>query len=179
MFEGQQIRLRAYRQSDLELARAFLNDPEVGQYMRPGIFFPLREDDELKWYQSLDANSEKLYSFAIELQASGEYIGGCGVVDISAKNRVGSVGLFLGPAYLGRGLGSDTLRVLVDFCFGEINLNKVKLMVYSFNPRAIRCYEKLGFRREGVLREEIFRHGRYHDLHVMGLLRQEWETAKP
>ncbi len=55
----------------------------------------------------------------------------------------------------------------------EENIRKVKLEVYSFNDRAIRSYEKCGFKREGVLREEIFRFGKYHDIIVMSVFRDE------
>ena len=70
------------------------------------------------------------------------------------------------------------LRVLVNFCFHEINLNKVKLCVFSFNTCAIRCYERVGFKTEGVLRQEIYRKGKYHDTIVMGMLRCEWHAEK-
>ena len=55
-----------------------------------------------------------------------------------------------------------------------MNINKIKLHVYSFNPRAIKSYEKCGFIKEGVLRQEIFRKGKYHDEIIMGLLRDEF-----
>ena len=68
------------------------------------------------------------------------------------------------------------MEVLVRFCFNEINLNKVKLFVFSFNRRAVRCCEKVGFRIEATLRQELSRQGRYRDDHVMGLPRSEWEA---
>ncbi len=57
----------------------------------------------------------------------------------------------------------------------EMNLNKVGLEVFSFNKAAIKCYKKLGFIVEGTLRQELFRAGKYHDVIIMGLLREEWE----
>lgn len=67
------------------------------------------------------------------------------------------------------------MRVLVRFIFNEMNMNKIKLHVFSFNERAKRVYEKIGFKVEGILRQELFREGRYHDVIVMGLLKSEWE----
>jgi RimJ/RimL family protein N-acetyltransferase len=66
----------------------------------------------------------------------------------------------------------------VDFLFKEMNINKVALHVYSFNKRAIRSYEKLGFKTEGVRRAELFRKGEFHDIVDMGLLSSEWEATK-
>lgn len=175
MLQGEKVRLRAYTKDDLPLVRAYLNEIEVGQMLRGGILFPFRPEDEEKWYEALDANSEKEYGFAIETKDDGTYLGGCGVHAIDAKNRVATVGIFLGKEHLEQGYGTDALRVLVDFCFNEVNLNKVRLNVFSFNKRAIRCYEKVGFKREGVLRQEIYRGGEYHDTLVMGILRGEWQ----
>jgi len=56
-----------------------------------------------------------------------------------------------------------------------MNINKIKLDVYSFNIRAIKCYEKLGFKQEGTLRKEIFREGKYHDILVYGMFRDEFK----
>ncbi|SIS80894.1 Acetyltransferase (GNAT) family protein [Kroppenstedtia eburnea] len=69
------------------------------------------------------------------------------------------------------------MEILLRFIFEEMNLHKVKLEVFEFNPRAIRVYEKCGFRQEGRLREEIFRYGRYHDVLVMGLLQEEYRST--
>ena len=175
MLDGDRVRLRAYTKDDLPKARSYLNASGVGDMMRPGIVFPLRPEDEDKWYENLDANSDKQYGFAIERKEDKQYLGGCGVQGIDAKNRFAMIGIFLGNEHCGKGYGTDALRVLIDFCFKEINLNKVKLDVFSFNKRAVSCYEKLGFKTEGVLRQEVFRDGSYHDAIVMGLLRTEWE----
>ncbi len=174
MFNGQHVRLRAYSKDDIPKARDFLNDFDVGIFLRPGIYFPYRHEDEEAWYNNLNANSDKEYSFAIELKADEAYIGGCGIMNIDGKNRVATVGIFLGKPYCGKGYGTDAMRVLVNFCFQEVNLHKVSLNVYGFNKRAVRSYEKVGFRTEGVLREEIFRVGQYHDKIMMGMLRSEW-----
>jgi RimJ/RimL family protein N-acetyltransferase len=178
MFEGQKVRLRAYTKDDLSMARSFLNDSEVSIMMRVGIPFPMRPEDEEKWYNSLDANGDKNYGFAIESKKEGQYLGGCGVHGIDSKNHVATVGIFLGREHIGKGYGTDAMQVLVDFCFNEINLNKVKLFVFAFNKRGLKCYQKVGFKIEGKLRQEIFRQGKYHDMLSMGLLRSEWQKHK-
>jgi RimJ/RimL family protein N-acetyltransferase len=178
MLDGQKVRLRAYTKDDLPKAREYLNHPEVAQMMRIGIPFPLRPEDEQKWYDSLDANGETHYGFAIESKNDGQYLGGCGVHGIDAKNHLATLGIFLGHEHIGKGYGLDAMQVLVAFCFAEINLNKVKLFVFAFNRRGIACYRKVGFKVEGKLRQEVFRGGKYHDTLVMGLLRSEWEQKK-
>lgn len=177
MFEGKKVRLREYSKDDLELARAYLNDMELRKLMTPGIPFPLRVEEELKWYDALTSMSDGPYNFAIESIEESQYIGGCGINHVDSKNRVGLVGIFLGKDHLNQGYGTEAMRLLVDFCFNEVNLNKVKLFVYSVNKRAIRCYEKVGFKQEGVLREEMYRDGKYQDNIIMGMLKSEWENS--
>ncbi|MBT1248388.1 MULTISPECIES: GNAT family protein [unclassified Thermosipho (in: thermotogales)] len=172
MLDGKKVRLREYRREDLEKARKMVNN--VLKYTIPGIPYPLRVEDEIKWYEGFNAFSDN-YSFAIELKESNEYIGGCGVNKVDWKNSVCELGIFLGMSYWNKGYGTEAMELLVDFVFKEMNINKIKLHVYSFNQRAIRSYEKLGFKKEGVLREELFRDGKYWDVIVMGLLRREWE----
>ena len=175
MLEGELVRLRAYRREDIDKVLRYINDPEVKKYLIPGIPFPLRKEDEEKWYQNLDAFSTKSYSFAIETLSDEEYIGGCGINNIDWKNSVAMVGIFLGRPHWNKGYGTDAMKVLVRFIFDEMNINKIKLGVYGFNKRAIRVYEKVGFKVEGVLREELYREGKYHDVYIMGLLRREWK----
>jgi len=87
---------------------------------------------------------------------------------------VATLGVMIGVKDLwGRGYGTDAVRALCRHAFAEMNLHKVRLEVIATNPRAEAVYERVGFRREGVLREEFYRQGRYHDVIRMGLLRGE------
>lgn len=65
----------------------------------------------------------------------------------------------------------------LSYSFLELNLNRVELMVYAFNERAHRAYEKAGFQLEGRLRDALYREGRYHDELVMSVLRREWDDT--
>ena len=73
-----------------------------------------------------------------------------------------------------RGLGVDASRLLVQYGFDTVNLNRIWLEVFEDNPAARRIYEKIGFRAEGTLRQHSFREGRWWDVLVMGLLAEEW-----
>ena len=63
--------------------------------------------------------------------------------------------------YWSKGYGSDALKLLIKFIFEEVNMNKIKLKVFSFNNRAIACYKKVGFKEEGILKKELYRSGKY------------------
>ncbi|OQY09032.1 MAG: GNAT family N-acetyltransferase [Marinitoga sp. 4572_148] len=176
MIEGKFVRLRAYSKNDLKKALEYINDYEIKKFLTPGIPFPYKMEDEEKWYENINPNGKGIYDFAIELKETNEYIGGCGINNVDWKNSVATVGVFIGKPFFNKGYGTEAMDLLVDFVFNEMNMNKVKLHVFSFNKRAIKSYEKVGFKVEGVLREQIFREGKYHDEIIMGLLRREWKT---
>jgi RimJ/RimL family protein N-acetyltransferase len=66
---------------------------------------------------------------------------------------------------------------MLRFAFEQLGMNRVELEVYDFNPRAIRAYEKAGFRRDGVRRQALYRDGAFHDIYLMGIVREDWDTA--
>jgi RimJ/RimL family protein N-acetyltransferase len=73
-----------------------------------------------------------------------------------------------------KGYGTDALRTICDFGFGQLRLERVELDVYDDNHRAKRSYGKAGFVGEGVLRHAHYSGGRHHDVVRMSLLRDEW-----
>lgn len=175
MLQGKLVRLRAYDRKDIPKALEYINDAKVRKFLMPGIPFPLRMEDEIKWYESLNPFSKGEYSFAVERLEDNEYIEGCGINYVDWKNSRAEVGIFLGKPFWNKGYGTDAMRVLVNFIFNEMNLNKISLNVYSFNERAIRSYEKVGFKVEGVLKQHIYREGHYHDEIIMAILKSEWK----
>lgn len=178
MYTGKKVRLREYRLEDVKMAQDYINDPDVKRLLHPGIPYLYTFEDEKKWYDNMSATKDN-YSFAIETLDDKKYIGGCGINEIDWKNSVVTVGIFIGDKeYWGKGYGTDAMMVLVKFIFEQMNLHKIKLHVYSFNVRAIKSYEKCGFVREGLLRQEMYRDGKYSDEVVMGLLSDEYFNNK-
>ncbi|MDT8719572.1 GNAT family N-acetyltransferase [Clostridium sp. 19966] len=174
MYVGNKVRLREYREDDVKKAWEYINDSETKNLLTPGIPFPLTFNEEKKWFESI-SSSKDTYNFAIETLSDSKYIGGCGINKIDWKNSVAIVGIFIGDKnYWGNGYGTDAMKTLINFIFNEMNINKIRLHVYSFNKRAIKSYEKCGFKQEGILRQEIFKSGKYYDEIVMGILKEEF-----
>lgn len=177
MYKGEKIRLREYKKEDIKLAQEYVNDSEIKRLLNPGIPFLYTYEDEEKWYENLSA-SKDTYNFAIETLEDKKYIGGCGINEVDWKNSYVVVGIFIGDKdYLGKGYGTDAMKVLMHFIFEQMNIHKIKLNVFSFNKRAIKSYEKCGFKVEGILRDELFVDGKYHDEVSMGILREEYYNS--
>ncbi len=168
MFIGERINLRAMKREDIEYAVRYQSDLDVtNNYFMSLNLFPTSDMWD-KWYEGI-AEDDKGFSFAIE-NKGGLYIGGCHTMWLNWKNRTTYIAIYIGhPDYRSKGYGTEALTLFLDFLFNELGLRKVKLNVFSFNSRAIRCYEKCGFSLDGINREELFRGGRYHDNLAMSI----------
>ena len=170
MIYGGRVVLRAIEHEDLPRYVQWLNDPVVLEYF--GQLLPLSLAREEQWYERM-LQDASVRNFAIEVE--GRHVGGGGFGRIDGRNRSAEVGLFVGvPELWDQGLGHDALQALLRFGFEQMNLNRIYLRVIAGNEKAIHLYEKAGFCHEGCWRQAEYRHGRYHDLLWMSILRDEW-----
>ncbi len=125
--------------------------------------------------QKLEERSLDLHGFAIHTLADDRLIGLTGLYTIIWPQREAFMGIQIGEReYWGRGYGTDALRVLLRYAFDELNLYRISLSVLEGNERALRSYEKCGFRYEGRERQAWTYDGRRWGEIYMGLLREEW-----
>ena len=117
------------------------------------------------------------FAFIICLLADDRPIGRADVFEIDRYNGSAGFGLAIGEHDLrGGGLGRDAVNVIVDFCFGQLRLERVWLVTDSVNLRAQHVYEKAGFLHEARLRRAFYQDGIFQDDIRMALLRDEWEA---
>jgi len=175
--EGKKIKIRALEKTDIDEIMKWVNDPEVVDSLL--MRYPVSRYQEEKWIEkTLDGTNKRNKAFAIETK-DGVYLGGIGLHQIDWENRNAEVGIVIGKKeYWNKGYGSDAMTTILDFAFNRMNLHRVYLRVFSFNERGIRSYEKCGFKKEGVLRDDLFAHGKYHDTIIMGILKHEFEKME-
>lgn len=168
MYYGEKVCLRAYREEDIPKATAFVNDEELKKLLVTNIPFPMTLWEEEEWIKSQKSNQDGSYNFAIEDIETKKYIGGCGIQEVNWLSRVATVGIMIGDKeYWGKGYGTDAMKVLMNFIFNKMNIRKIRLSTFSFNMRARKSYEKCGFEVEGILKDEIFKDGKYYDEIIM------------
>jgi len=174
MIYGEGVRLRAIEREDIPTFVRWFNDPEVRRYIL--VYEPMSRAKEERWFEEqLSRQNEILLGIEVKDGDRWVHIGNIGLHRIDWKNRFAVLGVVIGEkAYWGRGYGTEAVRTLLRFAFLELGLHRVELETYSFNPRAIRCYEKAGFRHEGTRRQALYRDGVFHDVFIMGILRDEF-----
>ena len=173
---GEKVRLRPIERDDLPRFVAWFADPEVRRHLL--VYLPFSLAQEERWFEDLQGRLERQEMLVLAIEtAEGVHIGNLGLHAIDWKNRNAELGILIGDkAYWNQGYGTDAIRTLLGLAFREMNLHRVFLRVDADNARGIRCYEKVGFRRDGTLRDAVFKEGRYLDQHVMSILRAEFET---
>jgi len=171
---GERVVLRPLERSDLPRCVAWFNDHEVTYYL--GRDGPLTMEEEERWFANYKAKTDELI-FAITVE--DRHIGNVGVHNIDRANRRADVGILIGEKALwSKGFGSDALRAVLAYAFDEQRLNKVSLDVIDYNDRAIRAYERLGFLREGVKREDLLKRGRFVNVIRMSILAREFAPGR-
>lgn len=177
MATGKLVRLRGLEKSDIDNIMGWVNNTEVTRYLL-AFTVPLSRAMEEKWLERAMYHTSTDKLFAIET-LEGEYLGGCGIHHIDAINRHAEVGIAIGKEdFLGKGYGRDALNVLIKLGFHQLNLNKIYLRVFSNNLRGIRCYQKLGFKEVGRLKQHRYSEGQWQDEIIMEVFRSEWEALQ-
>lgn len=173
--QSERLGLRAPERHHVDHFLRWLNNPEVYQFIQR--YKPLGRIEEEELLQNMHKRAEDAM-FVIEVRepgGSGLPIGSCGLHRLNLPNRSAELGILIGEKeYWGRGFGREAMNLLCSYGFQQLNLNRIGLEVYEYNARAIRCYERVGFRLEGRRREARFWDGRHWDVLQMGILAREW-----
>ncbi len=179
MFTGKNIRLRELRKEDLETINDIANEEEVIINLSTRVPAPMPLGVEQNWYEDYTKKfGGDFVQFVIE-KLDGTVIGKCGTGHIDWKNSCATIWVFIGKdENRGKGYGTEALTLFVDFIFQEMNMNRIQLLVFGFNDRAIASYKKIGFVVEGEYKQEIFRHGKYINVYQMSILKRERDAAK-
>jgi ribosomal-protein-alanine N-acetyltransferase len=170
---GKRIYLRPLEPSDAAIMQPWANDSSVTRNIT--LFRPASIKTELDFIERA-ATSTTDIALGIVLPEGDRLIGSAGLMQIDWKNRSTLFGISIGePAQWGKGYGTEATQLLVALAFERLNLHRVSLLVYEYNDRGIRCYERVGFKREGVHRDHVWMDGRYWNAHTMAILREEWK----
>ena len=182
MIIGDQIRFRSIEKEDLPYFVKWLNDPEVRRGL--SMIMPLSQAEEEDWFEGLLKKSPFERPLAIEIQPDSQvdewiFVGNCGLFGIDWQNRFAEIGIQIGEkGYWNQGFGTKAMLLILKHGFENLNLHRLWLRVIETNLRAVRSYEKAGFKEEGKFRQAQFIDGKYVDVMIMSVLKTEWQDHK-
>lgn len=172
ILRGKHVLLRPLASGDLRRCVKWFSDPEVTYFLGRAAGITLAEEE--RWFREYEGKRDEQI-FAIEVR--GSHVGNVGLHKVDRDHRKADLGIVIGESDLwSKGHGTDAIRAVLRYAFQALGLHKVSLDVLEYNHRAIRVYEKVGFVREGVRREDVYKDGRFVDVVRMGILDREFEA---
>ena len=173
MLRSNSIQLKELSQEDSPVIFEWINDRETVLYNSP--YKPISEIQHKTWFENIQ-NRNDIFIFGIYEIKTDKIIGTCQLHSINWIHRNAELQIRLGnKGNRGKGYGSEAVRLLLDFAFRDLNLYRIYLHVFQTNTNAIHVYEKVGFKKEGLLRKAAHIDGKYVDVIFMGILREEYE----
>lgn len=134
--------------------------------------------EEIKNYLEKIVKDDSREDYAICLNDTEEMIGELTLFDIDSPNHAAGFRISMNEVkYTSKGYGTEAIKLIIDYVFFDLKLNRLQLEVFSHNVRGIRAYEKVGFIKEGVLREALYYEGKYSDEIIMSIVRSDFNLS--
>ena len=164
------ITIRQFEEKDIPAKVRWVNDPKNNTYLHYDL--PLQEDKTLRWFDSHKGEDTR-YDAVIE--ADGVPVGLIGLLDVDQKNKKAEYYILLGEnSYKGKGIAKKASELLLDHAFNTLHLNRVYLYTEVENISAQRLFERVGFKEEGRVRQDLFSKERFVDRIMYGLLQNDY-----
>jgi RimJ/RimL family protein N-acetyltransferase len=177
VLEAQRIRLRWLEPGDVDALFAIFSDRDVARYWSAPAMTERAEAEALFAEIGACFAKKELFQWGIARRDDDAIIGTCTLAWVSATHRRAELGFALARPHWGAGIMREALVRLIDFSFDELDLHRLEADVDPRNARSMGLLERLGFRREGHLRERWHVGGEICDGIFYGLLAREWRDA--
>jgi RimJ/RimL family protein N-acetyltransferase len=181
IIKGEKVGLKTFRKEDIDTVTPWFSDPEFLLCLTSsGI--PMSRANEEEFYDQHLKNTDKSIQFAIFALADAttpeRHIGNCGLFSFNRHNHA-SFGIGIGDRTAwGHGYGTEATRLVAEYGFFFLNLYSIRLWAYSFNQRAIRAYEKAGYKHAGRIRGALCVAGERFDEVMMDITRDDVDLSR-
>ena len=175
MLEGRKVYLTSIEKDDLEQLRNWRNQENYRKHFRE--YREISRDMQMAWYESKVLKDNSTIMFSIRSKETDELLGCCGLCYINWVNRNADLSLYIGyeNSYIDdKGYAEEACSLMFDYGFKELALNKIWTEIYEFDEKKLKLYDKLGFKKDGFLREQYYHDGKWWGSHMLSLLCREW-----
>jgi [ribosomal protein S5]-alanine N-acetyltransferase len=174
LLQTKRLLLREILPEDTHAVFAFRSDPEVQRY-NGGVLTHLDQASDLIAEMAAGYKQQTMLEWGVTLQGGDDTVLGIfGYANWSQPHRRAEIGYCLRRDYWRQGLAWEALCAIIAFGFDVMNLNRIHACPWAENVASVRLLEKLGFQREGLLRDEYWEDGTFHDEALYALLQREY-----
>lgn len=167
------LKMRLLKLADVDQIMTWVNDPEVVKNLQHfNKKFSKKKETE---YVKIILNSKNDFVFSF-FNKKGDYVGQGGIHQINWDNKLGRLSLIIKRGHWNNGYAQEILPTLINYAFKKLKLHKIWLMHWKENKKAGHLYKKVGFKKEGVLVDEYFWRGKYHDMVRMSIINTKHKT---
>jgi [ribosomal protein S5]-alanine N-acetyltransferase len=173
VLETNRLRLRKIENIDAKSILNYLSDEAVMKHYGLEPFQTVADAlDEISWYHSI-FNENTGVRWGITLKGENEVVGSCGFLNLVAQHHRTDVGFELSKEYWGKGIASEALEAVTKYGFEQMNLQRIQALIEPPNRRSQKLVERHGFHREGLLRKYEYTCGKFDDLYMYSLLKED------
>lgn len=173
--EGKRVDLRPVEAADMPVFARWMNDPETRGLT--GETKPTGPADVSEWMDRVMKESESRVWFAVVERESGRVIGETGLLRMFYPWRTTDLTIIIFDREArGKGYGTEVMEIMLDYAFGYLNFHRISIGVVGFNEKALRFYERIGFKTEGIQRDGYYYNHRYYDFVMMSILEDEYRA---
>ena len=177
ILETDRLILRQVTQDDANSLLKYLSDKDVMKYVGLEPFKSIDDAlDEISWYKSIFEKRTGI-RWGITLKGQGEVIGSCGFLNLVSQHYRSEIGVESGEHW-GKGIASEAFEAVIRYGFEQMNLQRIEALIEPPNKPSQKLAEKQGFIREGLLKNYEFNCGKFDDLYMYSLLKQDFNIKQ-
>ena len=174
MWPDVKVTIRKFNRTDIPKKVEWINNPANNRFLHYDI--PITVEKTEQWFDS-HAGDTSRYDAVIE--ADGIPVGTIGLLGIDTRNGKAEYYIAMGEVrYKGQGIATEPSNLILQYGFETLGLNRIYLFTEVDNTTAQKLFEKVGFRKEGIVRKDVLSHGQFADRYIYGLLREDWEKTR-
>ncbi len=167
--EDDKVNLRTIEEEDLEFLRDNINSPRIRTFLT--VRKPQNMSQQKSFYEEVISGEEDVHLAVCDDE---DIVGIISLEEDRKDVGVAKIGIWIGKDYQGNGYGTEAAELITDYGFSTLDYHRVMAQAYESNKASQRIWEKLGFTKEGELREQIYRNGNRENAYVYGVLKREW-----
>ncbi len=172
---GKLIKLRIHKRSDVDDIYKNIRDKEIQKYTLK-IPFPYTKTHAIDFIKQTTKNRKlkTAYDFAITEIDEDKVIGGISLMKIDYQHKNAELGYWLGKNYRNQGYTTEAIELILRFAFNELKLNRISVRLWEKNSASIKVLKKNKFKKEGLLREAVYKFGKWENDLIFAVLKRDW-----